>query len=140
MENNLPPGYEFRELMDRWDFHCVLQEQEDKLNKMFDDHELSLFFKKDSDFFGVPEDGRIVFAKLKSDDEDDPLTPDFKNQAKFLAINLIKSMMGGEDPAETLFGFNDLPSIKVCDREEVVDKIINHKPKKEKKTKKEKKK
>lgn len=103
---------------------------------MLDNHELSLFFKKGEDYFGAPENSRIIFAKLKNDDEDEPMMPGFRDQAKFLALNLLKSMSGDEDSSETMFGLSDLPQINVCDREEAIEKMLSHKPaKKEKKEK-----
>lgn len=139
--NTPSPGFsKFRELMDTWDKHCIIQEQKDKISDMLDSHELSLFFKKGEDYFGAPENSRIIFAKLKNDDDDEPMAPGFRDQAKFLALNLLKSMLGGEDSSETMFGLNDIPSINVCDREEAIEKMLNHKPeeKKDKKNKKDK--
>lgn len=133
MENkyfNTPsPGFsQFRELMDIWDRHCVLQETRDKIGNMLDAHELSLFFRKGDDYFGAPENSRIIFAKLKNDDDDDePMMPGMKDQMKFLALNLLKSMSDDES-SETMFGMNDLPQISVCDREEVIDKMMSHNP------------
>lgn len=127
--NTPSPGFSpFRELMDVWDKHCVLQEQRDKISDMLDNHELSLFFKKGEDYFGAPENSRIIFAKLKNDDDDEPMMPGFRDQAKFLALNLLKSMSGEEDSSETMFGLSDLPQISVCDREDAIEKMLTHKP------------
>lgn len=136
--NTQSPGFSnFRGLMDTWDNFCVIQEQRDKISDLLDRHELSLFFKKGDDYFGAPETSRIIFAKLKNDDDED-FTPDLRDQAKFLALNLLKAMVGSDEPSETLFGSNDLPTISVCDREEAIEKILNHKPEKTEKKSKEK--
>ena len=119
----------FRELMETWDKHCLLQEKRDEINNMLNSHGMSLFFKHSGNIFGAPEDGRIIFAKLKSDEEEEP---GFKDQAHFIAMNLLKSMMG-EDPSESMFSLKDIPQIQVCDRDEVVEKILNHKEKPKKK-------
>lgn len=128
----------FRELMDCWDRHCVLEEQEKAIHDLMDRHGMILFFKKDKDLFGAPEESRLIFAKLKNDspEEDDPMMPGFRDEAKFKGINLLKSMFGSpEDSVENMFGNEDIPNIHVCDRDEVVHIIMNHKPKKKKEKK-----
>jgi hypothetical protein len=135
--NTPSPGFSaFRGLMDAWDRHCILQEQRDSIGDLLNRHGLILFFKRGEELYGAPEDSRLVFAKLKSGDEDDPLMPGFRDEARFSGINLLKSMFGTpEDSVENLFGLQDLPKIKVCDREEIIDLLMNHKPKSEKKAK-----
>jgi hypothetical protein len=139
--NTPSPGFsKFRELMDCWDKHCFFEQQEKSINDLMDRHGMILFFKKDNDLFGSPEDSRLIFAKLKNDEEDDPMQPGFKDEAKFLGINILKAMFGSsEDSVENLFGNNDIPHIHVCDREDVIKTIMSHKPKKEKSKKKKKK-
>lgn len=132
-----PAFSNFRELLDKWDKHCILEEQKKSIHDIMDRHGLNLFFKKGNDLFGSPEESRLIFAKLKNDtkDQDDPLAPNFRDEAKFSAINLFKSMFGSDDDSvETLFGNTDIPEIHVCDRDEVVNLIMTHKPKKEKST------
>ena len=135
--NTPSPGFsKFRDLMDKWDAHCVLEEQEKSIHDLMDRHGMILFFKKGDDLFGAPEDSRVVFAKLKSGDDDDPMAPGFRDEARFMGINLLKSMFGGdEESVENLFGLQDIPNIKVCDREDAVHQIMHHKPKKQTKKK-----
>lgn len=145
MQNNIQSvGFsKFRELMDKWDNYCIIQEAEQSIHDLLDKNGLILFFKKDDDIFGAPEDSRLVFAKLKNDDpeDDDPMMPAFRDEAKFLGINLLKSMFGSpDDSVQTMFGNNDIPKIKVCDRDEVVKLLMNGKPKSETKKKETKKK
>jgi hypothetical protein len=136
--NTPSPGFSpFRELMDKWDRHQVLEEAEKSIHDLLDRHGMILFFKKGDEIFGAPEESRIVFAKLKTDDEDDPMMPGFRDQARFMATNLLKAMTGGpEDSIENLFGLQDLPNIKVCDREDVVKHLMSPPKKTKKKEKK----
>jgi hypothetical protein len=133
--NTPSPGFsKFRTLMDIWDKHCVIEEQEKSIHDLMDRHGMILFFKKGDDLFGAPEDSRLIFAKLKNDKEDDPMMPGFRDEAKFLGVNLLKSMFGSpEDSVENMFGNQDIPQIKVCDREDVIKMIMSHQIKKGKK-------
>ena len=126
-----PAFSSFRDLMDRWDIHL---ENIDSMNDLLDKHELILFFKKGDDYFGAPEDSRVVFAKLKTDTEDDPMMPGFRQEARFPAFNLIKFLSNDpEKSTESVFGIKDLPKISVCTREEAVDNMIKFSKKKSKK-------
>jgi hypothetical protein len=138
MQNNYfntpPVGFsKFRELIDKWDHFCMVQEAEQSVHELLDKHGLILFFKKDDGIFGAPEESRLVFAKLKNDDpkDDDPMMPGFRDEAKFLGINLLKSMFGSpDDSVQSLFGNSDIPKIHVCDRDEIVKILMNHDPEK----------
>lgn len=102
-------------------------EEEKNIQDLMNNHGMILFFKKGQELFGAPEDSRLIFAKLKSG-EDEPMMPGFKDEAKFMGINLFKLLFGSpEDSSENLFGSTDIPSIKVCDREEIVKKLMKHK-------------
>lgn len=134
MSNNYqsPAFSKFRQLMDMWDKNLAILEAEKSVNDVLDRHGLILFFKNGDDIFGAPEESRLIFAKLKSDDEDDPMNPGFRDEARFMAINLLKAIHGGsEESTENVFSLKDLPKLKVCDREDVVDLILKHKPKKD---------
>lgn len=124
------PGFsKFRQLMDIWDKNLAIQEAEKSVDDLLNRHGLILFFKKDNDYFGAPEESRVIFAKLKDEDDDDPMNPGFRDEAKFMGMNLMKSMFGGpEDSVQTLFGIKDLPKIKVCDRDEIIKQIMFNKP------------
>ena len=128
-----PAFSKFRELMDQWDKHCIIEEQEkNAINDLLNKHGLSLFFKKGDDLYGSTEDGRITFAKLKANDEDDPMMPGFRDQARFIATNLLKAMIGDQDDSvENMFGLQDIPHIQICDREDAVKALMNP-PKKKK--------
>ena len=116
---------EFHDFMARWNYAQALQEQEDRLNNLLDKHGLILFFTKGKDLYGAPEESRVIFAKLKTDDDDDPMMPNFRQEARFPAINLFRSMSGDpEEGVENVFGLKDLPLLKVCDREKAIDMLM----------------
>lgn len=82
--------------------------------------------------FSAPEESRLVFAKLKSHDDDD-LPEKWKEEAKFIACNLLQSLLGNH--TENLFGLNDLKDINLMDKDNVVDELMKKSKKKEKKKK-----
>jgi hypothetical protein len=123
------PGFSrFRGLIDRWDYAKQLMEQEDAITKILDRHGLILFFKRGSELFGAPEESRLIFAKLKTDTEDDPMQPGFRKEARFPAINLMKCLEGeDENGIESVFSLKDLPKINVCDREKAIEMMMANK-------------
>jgi hypothetical protein len=126
-----PAFLSFRDFLDDWDIQL---ENIDSMNDLLDKHELILFFKKGDDYFGAPEDSRVVFAKLKTDTEDDPMMPGFRQEARFPAFNLVKFLSNDpERSTESVFGIKDLPKISVCTREEAVDNMMKFSKKKSKK-------
>jgi hypothetical protein len=126
-----PAFLSFRDFLDDWDIQL---ENIDSMNDLLDKHELILFFKKGDDYFGAPEDSRVVFAKLKTDTEDDPMMPGFRQEARFPAFNLVKFLSNDpERSTESVFGIKDLPKITVCTREEAVDNMMKFSKKKSKK-------
>jgi hypothetical protein len=126
-----PSFSSFRDLMDRWDKQIALKEEHDAINDLLDKHELILFFNKGDDLFGAPEESRLIFAKLKTDTEDDPMMPGYRQEARFPAINLAKIMSNDpENSNETVFCAKDLPKIKVCSREDAIGKMIKFSKKK----------
>ena len=95
----------------------------ENIDKFIDKNELILFFKKNDSIFGAPEDSRVIFAKLKSDDDDMPTN--WKDEANFIAMNLMSSL--DKDPVENMFSYKDLNDIKVLDKDTIVNLIINQK-------------
>lgn len=116
--------------MDIWD-EAVLEEQDvdQKISSLIDGQDNILFFRKDGDIFGASEDSRVVFAKLKSPD-DEEMPAGWDNEANFDAWNLTKGLQGS--PPHQIFGKDDLKSIKVVDRdtafEELKDQAKNTDP------------
>ncbi len=97
-----------------------------KINSLLDNHDFTLFFKKDNEIFGSKEEGRVVFAKLKTSDSDVP--DGWFEEANFSADNLSR-LINGEESTH-LFGKKDLSKIKVLDRNKAFDelkKIIKNK-------------
>ena len=120
-EYDYPAFSGFRKLMDCWDHFT---ENEKSISDILDKNELMLFFTKGKEIFGAPEDSRVIFAKLKTDTEDDPMMPGFRQEAQFSAVKLLKLISGNEeDSNESVFGIKDLPNIKVCSREDAIEKI-----------------
>lgn len=115
----------FRYLMDQWDAHLKNQKKHKKLSNLLDQQGLSLFFRKDGEIFGCPEDSRVIFARLKTGDTKEPFMPNFKEDIRFVAFNLDKAIHGKEEESiQTLFGFKDLKNIKVISKEKAIKSLI----------------
>ncbi len=100
--------------MDVWD-ECLYDEEiADRIKLMIDGQSLILFFKKDGDIYGAPEESRVVFARMKKPDED--TSKDWVDEAQFIAINLSRSIMG--DRSQHMFGKKDLKAIQVIDKDD----------------------
>lgn len=98
------------------------EEGESNIRHLIDSQGLILFFKKDGDYFGAGEDGRIVFARIKNPDEDTP--EGWEDEASFTASNLTK-MLNGE-PGQQVFNSDSIKKIKVVDVDDVVKNLKNH--------------
>lgn len=121
------PGFsKFRQLMDTWDAFCAMEAQRNEIDDLLDKQQLIMFFKKGNDYFGAPEESRLIFAKLKSDDEDSP--PDWKKEAKFIALNLAQALAGQQ--VENMFGEKDLGDLSLLDRDSIIDMLMSKKGKK----------
>lgn len=95
-------------------------EKSDKVNKILDGQNLILFFTKGNGIFGAPEESRIVFSKMKTPDDDDMNW----GQSKFSALDLIKVLAGNVQ--QSFFSHQDLPQIKVIDRDNAEDQLMKH--------------
>ena len=128
------PGFsKFRELMDKWDDYLALEAEKNAIGDQLDRQGCIMFFKRGDDLFGAPEESRLMFAKIKSPDDD--VTDQWRQEARFLAINLMQSMLG--QPTQNLFSMNDIPNLKLVDRENAIDELwAKGKKKKGKKKKK----
>ena len=129
----ISPGFSnFRPLLDQWDKCLALEDERNEIGNHLDGNQCIMFFRRGDELFGAPEESRLVFAKLKSNDDDVP--PNFKDDAKFIALNLIQSLLGQK--VETLFGLKDLPKLQLIDRDNVVDMLMKKKKKTSSKKKK----
>ncbi len=90
-----------------------------KINSLLDGEEFTLFFKKDNEIFASKEEGRVVFAKLKSSDTDVP--KNWFDEANFSACNLSKLVK--DEESNHLFGKKDFKKIKVLNRDEAFDEL-----------------
>lgn len=116
------PGFsKFRHLMDIWDNYLLEQDNENIIRSLIDNNGLIMFFQKDDNYFGTGEDGRIVFAKIKSQDEDMP--DGWDEEATFTACNLSKAIEG--EASQHIFSKNDIKKLKIVNQEEVIDKLKN---------------
>jgi hypothetical protein len=119
MEKNVP----LRDLMDKWDAQLRL-EREEKIKDMLN-NSLLFFFQKNGEFFGGPEESRLIFAKLKDPDED--VTPAWNDEAAFMAINLSRALES-DDPPKRLFYKRDMDGLKVIDKDDL-EKLLFKKKK-----------
>lgn len=100
-------------------------ERDAQINAMIDSAEYVLFFKKDKDIFAAPEEGRVVFAKIKHPDED--LPNGWEDEANFTADNLTKKLAG--EPCQYVFHKDDIKKMKIIDREEAATAVRKTAPK-----------
>lgn len=94
-----------------WDNYVENEDKEAKLRDLINSNGLVMFFQKNDDFFGCPEQGRIVFAKMKSEDGMD--------DANFVALNL-----SSDEPARHIVQSNDLDALQIVDIEDAISKIV----------------
>lgn len=111
----------FRSLMDIWDLCLLEQEEENRIKQIINDNGLILFFKKDQEYFGTNEEGRIIFAKIKNNDED--LPKGWDEEATFTVCNLSKMVKG--EPSKSILGKKDIKKIRVIEEEELIESLKN---------------
>ena len=110
----------FRHLMDLWD--GVVQ-RENNVQAIIDGNGLIVFFLKDGDVYGAPEEGRLVFAKMKNPDEEDE--EDWATEASFAAFRLKDALEGRE--IARVFQQKDLKTLKVISQEKAVELLTTKK-------------
>lgn len=118
--------------MDKLCFRLWLEDKEskhDKVRNLIDGQNLILFFTKDGNLFGAPEESRLVFANMKSPNQDMP--DGWADEANFIAFDLMKALIG--DRVENIFGKKDMKQIKIVDPDEAHSMLIKS-PKKIKHT------
>jgi|688.fasta_scaffold08426_6 hypothetical protein len=107
--------------MDIWDTYLLENDNETTIKNIIDQHGLIMFFKKDNEYFGCGEDGRIVFAKMKNPDDDMPES--WEDDASFTATNLSKMVKG--EPSQQVFNKKSMKNLKVVDGDKVVEQLKN---------------
>ena len=104
------------------DFLVKSENQMEKLASIIGGEEpLVFFFKKGEEIYGGPEDSRLVFAKIKNPDDDDPEA--WGKEAAFHAINLIKALKDQEE--EKTFCKRDLRGMKIIDGKDELEKLLS---------------
>ena len=86
----------------------------DKIQTMLDDNGFVLFFTKEKEVFGATEDGRLIFARMKHPDPEEP--EGYMKEATFSATNLTRAVEG--EKTETVIGRRDLAKLKIISQEE----------------------
>jgi hypothetical protein len=107
--------------MDTWDMYLLESDNEATIRNLIEQHGLIMFFKKDSEYFGCGEDGRIVFAKMKNPDDDMP--EGWEKEANFTATNISKLIRG--ESSQQVFDSEAIKKLKVVDSDEVIEKLKN---------------
>lgn len=103
--------------MDDWD-DVLSEECTDAIKSMVGHPGFVLFLKRGNDIFAAPEESRIVFAKMKSDDEDDI----WKKEASFMGMDLARAL-GGEK-MQSLFGMGDMKGLEVMPDKDIICKLL----------------
>ena len=86
------------------------ENKENRLRSLIDANGLIMFFQKDKEMFGCPENGRIAFARMKSEDD---------KEANFVALKL-----SSDEPARHIIQSKDLDEIKIIDVEDAIQGIV----------------
>ncbi len=120
MERQVP----LSDLMAKWDEQLGLERAE-KIKELVANN-LLFFFKKNGEYFGGPEESRLIFAKLKTPDED--VTPAWDEEAAFMAINLSRALEE-EEPPKRLFYKRDMTDLKILDKEDLEKQLFKKKDK-----------
>lgn len=107
--------------MDLWDTYLLENDNELTIKNLIDQQGLIMFFKKDNDYFGCGEDGRIIFAKMKQ--PDDELPDGWEDEASFTATNISRLVQG--QPSQQVFDKKAIKKLKIVDADEVVEKLKN---------------
>lgn len=120
-------SHKMRNLLDLWESNCELNQEVEKINGIFDKHGMILFLKNGDEYYGAPESSRLVFAKLRSKDADNPLSIGLRDQIRVPAFNLMKACNGNEqDSIQVALTPDDLEEMEVCDRDQTIDALINY--------------
>lgn len=109
---------DMKQIMSVWE-NSVQNDNKIKIKKLIRE-ELSFFFKFEDEFYGCPEDGRLVFAKLKVPDED--YHPSWDEDAAIMALNITRGIKEDHIP-KRLFYKKDIKKMNVVDISEI-EKIL----------------
>jgi hypothetical protein len=108
-------------LLDEWDIFCAEEDLKDKIHSLVEGPSFVFFFKKGDIVYGAPEESRVTFARMKTDDKDMP--EGWEEEATFMAINLTK-VVRNDPGAQTVFSYKDIKKIKVLDKKQAYKKLL----------------
>src|ERR1700753_1289691 len=92
-----------RSIMDIWDNFCLYEDDHSsKIKMLLDGQNLIMFFTKDSQLYGCPEESRLTYARIRHPNKEDS---DLTN-ARFAAINLYDALI--DKVTENLFTKKDI--------------------------------
>ncbi len=100
--------------------------KEEKIRNVIDGQNLILFFKNGDKLFGAPEESRVIFAKLKTPEDDEDMPTGWEKDANFSALDLMQAMNGSS--AENLFSIKDMPNINIIDKSEMEKELMKCPP------------
>lgn len=103
-------------------FKLWFEKNTQHVKKVIDGSNLILFFTHKNKIFGAPEESRIVFARMKSPNDDEEMPEDWADDANFSAYDLIQALSGNS--TESLFSMNDLPKIDVITRDKAENMLM----------------
>jgi hypothetical protein len=108
-------GYQVKQYLGAWEEASALLDKKDKLKNLLSVSVFVFFFKKDGSIYGVTEDGRLTFARMKNPEEEDE---EWVKESNFSATNLSKAING--EKSTSLFGIKDLKEIKILTSEQAL--------------------
>jgi hypothetical protein len=100
--------------MDHWDQVSAQWETATKLHELLDRQEFVFYFKHGKSVYGATEESRIMFARLKTPNDNEK-----EDEGQFLAVNLDTILKG--EGTQRVFGKKDVDQMKVIDRDEAAD-------------------
>lgn len=102
-----------------------VKKTEKEFDNLVNKNEITIFYVINGELFGGNEKSRILFSKLKNNDyeQEKILNPNFKNDSRFLAYNILKSLIE-PDLCQVSFSIKDIPNIKIFNKEEIIKLML----------------
>ena len=136
LNNNSDNFQSFRELMDTWDQYVFVENVNDEIEKFLTHKQILMTFlypikksnknKKPTDkpkLYGTTEDGRLIFARMKSPNAEDPVD----KEETFSAMDLQSLIQNSQDDDDVqrikIFNKQDLKKIKIIPLEKAIEKL-----------------
>lgn len=134
--NNLNNFQSFRELMDTWDQYVFFENVNDEIEKFLTHKQILMTFiypisksnknknsKDKPKLYGTTEDGRLIFARMKSPNPDDPVDKEDTFSAMDLQSLLQNSGESDDVQRIKIFSKQDLKKIKIIPFEKAIQKL-----------------